>query len=347
MNLLPLVAGLLVLAAVSVDLFWTTLWIQGSAGPLTSRLMDAEWRVLRRAFGDRRRLLSLSGPIILITGLVVWIALLWGGWTLLFAGGENALRDTRNVGPISWAERFYYIGYTIFTVGNGDFTPQGGVWQIATGLAAGSGMLFVTLSVTYVLSVLEAASQKRSFASDVRGLGEQSEAILEKSWNGDEFQGLELPLNTLAGELNTLTSNHKAYPILHYFYSPKAKHAPAVSIVILDELLTILRFGTPEQHRPDDTIIDSARSSVQNYLETLHSAFIDPANRSPPSLELGSLRTAGVTTVSDEDFADSLDTLEKRRRQLLGLIESDCREWPNRNDDDVSTTFGNDPEANE
>ena len=81
------------------------------------------------------------------------------------------------------------------------------------------------------------ATQKRSFASDVSGLGEQSYAILEKSWNGEEFQGLELPLNTLTSELNTLTSNHKAYPILHYFYSPRAKHAPAVSVVVLDELL--------------------------------------------------------------------------------------------------------------
>ena len=340
MNLLPLVAGLLVLTVVSVDLLWTTLWVQGGAGPLTSRLMDAEWKVFRRVFGDRRRLLSLSGPIILVTSIAVWIALLWGGWTLLFAGGENALRDTRNVGSVSWSEQFYYVGYTVFTMGNGDFTPQGTVWQIATALAAGSGMLLVTLSVTYILSVLDAVTQKRSFASDVSGLGEQSGAILEKSWNGEEFRGLELPLSNLTSELNALTSNHKAYPILHYFYSPEAKHAPAVSIVVLDELLTVLRFGTAEQHRPNDTIIDGARSSVQNYLETLHSAFIDPANRSPPSLQLHSLREAGVTTVSDEEFADSLDTLEKRRRQLLGLIESDCREWPNRRDDDGSTTSG-------
>lgn len=340
MNLLPLVAGLLVLATVSVDLLWTILWVQGSAGPLTSRLMNTEWKIIRKMFGDRRRLLSLSGPIILVTSLSVWTALLWVGWTLLFAGGESTLVDTRNMDPISWIERFYYVGYTIFTMGNGDFTPQGGVWQIATALAAGSGMLFITLSVTYILSVLDAVTQKRSFASDVSGLGQQSNAILEKSWNGEEFQGLELPLNTLTSELNALTSNHKAYPILHYFYSPQAKHAPAVSIVVLDEFLTLLRFGTSGQHRPDDVIVDSTRSSVQNYLETLQSAFIDPADRAPPSLELHSLREAGVTTVSDEEFADSLAAQEKRRRQLLGLIKSDCREWPNQNDDDAAATSG-------
>ena len=333
MNLLYLVTGVFLLATISVDILWTTLWAEGSAGPLTSRLMNAEWQVLRRIVGDRRRLLSLSGPMILITSLIVWIILLWGGWTLLFAGGENALMDTRNTGPISWSERFYYIGYTIFTMGNGDFTPQGGIWQTATALAAGSGMLFITLSVTYILSVLDAVTQKHAFASGVSGLGKQSDEILRESWDGEEFQGLELPLNTLTAELNTLTANHKAYPILHYFYSPQAKHAPAVSIVVLDELLTALHFGTPEQHHPDDLIVGNARSSVENYLETLHSAFVDPADQPPPALELHSLRKAGIPTVSDEEFADSLETENDRRRQLLGLVESDFREWPNGDDE--------------
>ncbi|MFC7203184.1 ion channel [Haloferax namakaokahaiae] len=300
--------------------------------------MDAEWRVLRRVFGDRKQLLSLSGPIILVTGLALWIALLWGGWTLLFASAENILRDTRNGGPISWSERFYFIGYTVFTMGNGDFTPQGARWQTATALAAGSGMLFVTLSVTYILSVLDAVTQKRSFASSVSGLGKQSSSILEQSRDAEGFHGLELPLNSITTELNTLTSNHKAYPVLHYFHSPKAKYAPAVSVVVLDELLTILRFGTSKQHRPADTIIEGTRSSVQNYLETLHGSFVTPADCSPPSPGLQSLREAGVTTVSDEEFADSLATVEERRRQLLGLIESDCREWPNESDDGASTT---------
>ena len=329
MNLIYFVTGLLVLVTVSVDILWTTLWVQGSAGPLTSRLMSVEWRAFRRAVGNRRRLLSLTGPVILVTSLAVWIVLLWGGWTLLFASGENALLDTRNANPLSWTERIYFVGYSIFTLGNGDFSPQGGTWQIATVLATGSGILFVTLSVTYILSVLDAITQKRSFASGVSGLGNRSDAILRESWNGEEFQGLELPLNTLTAELNTLTSNHKAYPILHYFYSPEAKHAPSVSLVVLDELLTALYFGTPDEHWPDDLIVRNARSSVQSYLETLHSAFINPANRPPPALELHSLQEAGIPTVSDEEFADSLDSIEKRRRQLLGLIESDLRKWPN------------------
>ena len=332
MNAAYLALGASLLVAACVDILWTTLWVQGGAGPLTSRLMSLVWRTLRVTIG-RRRLLTLSGPIILVASLAIWISLLWGGWTLLFAGGENALMDTRNAGPVSWAERIYFIGYTIFTMGNGDFSPQGGVWQIATALAAGSGMLFVTLSVTYILSVLDAVTQKRTFASGVSGLGERSDEILRKSWNGEEFRGLELPLNTFASQLDTLTSNHKAYPILHYFYSARAEHAPVVSIAVLDDLLAILRFGTPERHRPDDLLVDNARSSVRDYLELLHNSFIEPANRSPPAPALDSLRDAGVPTVSDREFADSLDGHEERRRQLLALVESELREWPNRGEE--------------
>ena len=339
-----LVLGVLLLAAVSVDLLWTTLWVQGGAGPLTSRVMSLVWQTLRRTVGHRRRLVTLSGPLILLTSLALWIALLWGGWTMLFAGAERALVDTREAGPISWAERVYYVGYSIFTLGNGDFTPRDGVWQTATVLATASGMLFVTLSVTYVLSVLGAVTQKRAFASGVSGLGGRSDDVLRESWDGEAFRGLERPLHTFSSQLDTLTANHRAYPILHYFYAARAKHAPAVSIVVLDELLTVLRFGTPAEHRPNHIAVESTRSSVQDYLDTLHSAFVEPANRSPPSPELDSLRAIGVPTVSDEEFAESLEGQEERRRQLLGLIESDLREWPTGDDRPPRNSASLDPD---
>ncbi len=128
--------------------------------------------------------------------------------------------------------------------------------------------------------------------------------------------------------LNTLTSNHKAYPILHYFYSRQPEQASVISIAVLDGALTILRFGVAEQDRPSDLIIRNARVSVQSYLNTLHSAFIEPAEHAPSSPNLDIIREAGVPTVSDEEFGASLAQLDERRRMLLGLVESDARQWP-------------------
>lgn len=323
-----LAGGVLLLLVGTTDIVWTTLWVQGGAGPLTSRLMKGEWEILRRIMGQRPAVLTLIGPLILVASLATWIALLWGGWTLVFASSESALLDVSGKDPISWAERLYFTGYTIFTLGNGGYAPETGSWQIITIFVAGSGMLFITLTVTYVLSVLGAVTQKRAFASNVSGLGEQTDEIIRTSWDGEAFQGLELPLNTLASQLDTLTANHKAYPILHYFHSKQAKHAPVVSIVVLDELLTFLKFGTPKEGQPADLIVRNARSGVQSYLETLQSV-IDPADHSPPPLDLESLREAGVPTVPPEEFTEALGNVEKRRRHLLALVKSDNRTWPN------------------
>ncbi|WP_340674466.1 ion channel [Natrinema zhouii] len=223
---------------------------------------------------------------------------------------------------------FYLSGYAIFTLGNGDFAPQEGVWQIMTTLATGSGMLFITLSVTYILNVLSAVTQKRSFASGVSGLGEHGTEILLTSWNGEEFEGLELPLNTFTTQLNMLTSNHKAYPILHYFHSKQPVQSAIVSVTILDETLSLLKFGLFNQSHPSNTILKNARSSVESYLETLQNSFIKPADRSPPSPNLDTLRENELPTVSDEEFTAALADIDERRRTLLGLIESDEREWP-------------------
>ncbi|WP_227352803.1 potassium channel family protein [Haladaptatus salinisoli] len=332
MNLVHFLLGIVLLTTAIVDLLWTTVWVEGGAGPLTSRLMAWSWRSARGLGNRNSWVLSLTGPFIFIAGLTAWILLLWGGWTLIFASAESALIDTLSRGPISWFDLVYFTGYTFFTLGTGDFVPHDGIWQLATTLASGSGLLFVTLSVTYVLSVLDAVTQKRAFASSVTGLGMQSEDLVQASWNGEEFGGLELTLNTLTSQLNTLTTNHKAYPILHYFYSRQPEQASAIGITVLDGALTILRFGVPEQNQPSEMILTNARASVQSYLNTLDSAFIEPAEQSPPSPDLDAIHEVGVPTLSDKEFATSLTELDERRRMLLGLVESDAREWPSKGD---------------
>lgn len=327
MNVGYFLLGTILLGAVTVDLLWTTLWVTKGAGPITSPLMKWSWRLLRRSANRNSRLLTVTGPLVLILGVLAWILLLWGGWTLIFASAETALNDTLNRGPISWSDRIYFTGFTVFTLGIGDFVPREGVWQLLSILATASGLVFITLGITYILSVLDAVAQKRSFASNVSGLGTTSEEILRASWDGDEFQGLDLPLNTFTTQLNTLTINHNAYPILHYFYTQEADQAPTTSIAVLDEALTLLRFGVPEQDQPDTVIVKSARDSIEDYLGLLQS-HVGRADRTPPSPDLESLHERGIPTVSDDEFNSSLDELSERRRTLLGIINSDARQWP-------------------
>lgn len=333
MNPVPLVLGVVFLVAAVGDLLWTTLWVEGGAGPLTTRVMEWAWRTARKLGSRRSRVLTLAGPITLLLGLTVWIGLLWAGWTFVFAGAENSLIDTRDPGPISWTERFYFVGYSLFTLGNGDFTPKDGIWQIVTSLTTASGMLFITLIVSYVISVLDAVVQKRAFASNVSGLGQRGETIVRTAWNGEKFDGLELPLNSFTTEINKLTTNHQAYPVLHYFYTDQREYATVLSIVALDEALTLLRFGVLVDERPSKAILENARASVGNYLQLVTSSFGHTAVQEPPAPGLDIVRDVDVPTVSDETFSQSLTGSEERRKKLLGLVEADARDWPLSEDD--------------
>lgn len=333
MNVFYLVLGAIVLVIAVVDLLWTTLWVDGGSGPLSSRLTTWIWRGLRTVGEQRSRTLSLAGPLILTLTLVMWVTFFWGGWTLIFAGGEPSLIDTRDQGPISWVEHIYFVAYTLFTMGNGDFTPANGSWQITTSLTTASGMLFITLAVSYVLSVLGAVVDKRSFANTVTGIGKRGEQFVRTGWNGEDLHELDLPLDTLASDVSTLAQQHKAYPVLHYYHSKQAQESSAMAIAIFDEALTILRFGIHNDEEINEALVDTARSSVQSYLQTLSSAFIRPADQRPPSPDLNRLRDADVPTVPDEEFDSTLDNLNERRRKLLGLIKADAWYWPPLNND--------------
>ncbi|GAB3670245.1 potassium channel family protein [Halopiger thermotolerans] len=328
MNPLYLGLGVVLLAVTVVDLLWTTLWVEGGAGPLTSRVMAWTWRLVRWVGSQNDRILSLSGPLVLVFQLSAWIAFLWIGWTFLFASARGALIDTLGTRAIGWSELLYFTGYTIFTLGNGDFVPRGDLWQLITTLATATGMLFITLSVTYVLSVLGAVTQKRSFASSVSALGSRGSEIVRTSWNGTAFQGVDVTVRALASQLETLTANHKAYPILHYFHSKQATQAPTRSIALFDDALTLYRFGVPERARPSALVVTNARSSVESYILTLERAFIEPASDRPPDPDLERLRDADIPTVPDREFEAAVAGLDERRRTLLALVESDVREWP-------------------
>ncbi len=330
MNPIYLAVGIALLVGGVVDILWTTLWVDGGSGPFSGRLTTGVWKGLRKVTREHDRALSLAGPITLTLTLAMWIAFIWVGWTFVFSSVPNAVVNTRTGGPADWWGRFYYVAYTMFTDGNGDYTPLygGNVWEVASAFTTASGMAFVTLGVSYVLTVLGAVSDKRSFATSVTGLGGRSEAFVRAGWNGENFDGLERTIDTLAAELSRLAEQHKSYPILHYYHSEKGERASAVAVPILDESLTIFRHAVPDEHSPDPAVVENARSSAQSYLETLDESFVDPEPAVPRSPNLERLREDDIPTVSDQEFAEALAELTDRREHLLGVVQADAWEWP-------------------
>lgn len=325
-----LLLGIGLLALVFVDALWTTLWVDGGGGPLTSRLTTWSWRAVLTVVGRRRhRVLSLFGPAILVVTVAVWSLLLWGGWVLVYASEPASLLTNSDFPtPASWTGRIWFVAFAISTMGNGDYSVAEGVWQLVASVTTLSAFFLATLVISYLLSVLAAVVAKRAFAGQVSAMGGSPTEILRNAWDGESFQTLDLQLNATSGELGALTEQYMSYPVLQYYHAARRTKSPTVATALLDETLTIMRFGIPAEHRPTVAVLHAARSSVAAYLETLDSAFIEPADETPPLPDLDALRTAGIPTVDDPEFADAVEGLRTRRRKLMGLLLSDGWNWP-------------------
>lgn len=132
-----------------------------------------------------------------------------------------------------------------------------------------------------------------------------------------DFNEHSLPFVTVESELSRLAKQH----------SEQEEDSLATALAVFDEALTVLRFGAPEDQRVNEALVKPARSCVQGYLETLNSAFIRPADETPPPPDLDRLQDDAVPTVSEDEFIDDLEGLNERRRKLLGVMTADAWHW--------------------
>ncbi|CEG22790.1 Ion channel [Planococcus massiliensis] len=328
MEIFYLFIGIFLLAAGILDFLWTTLWVDGGAGPLTNRLAAITWKSLKRMSKKVPKLLSFSGPLIITLTINLWVLLIWMGWTFVFAGSGTSISDSTDNHPVSWVERIYYTGYSIITLGNGEYSPKEGGWQIASILASGTGMLLITMSVTYILSVINSVTQQRSFADSVTAMGKSGVEMVKNSWNGKNFRNVDLLLNTFAAQLSSIAEQKKAYPILQYYYSENSGKAIAPVLAQLDDAVTIWQFGIPEENVPNQLLLQQVRSGIVSYLNTFEGDMDNAPDNLPPHLDLAEVQAAHLPTISKEAFEEEVRAREDHRRKLLRLVQEEDREWP-------------------
>ncbi|HEY9735961.1 MAG TPA: ion channel, partial [Trichocoleus sp.] len=275
--------GLAIVLFVLLDIVITTLTV-GGAGPLMRRVANGFWQsaLLIHRWRPSHGLLAASGWLILLMMILIWLSLTWLGWTLVFSAAEDAVVSTSSGVPATVWERIYFTGFTIATLGLGDYRPQHSFWQLATAIAAANGFFLVTLGVAYLLPVVSAVAVKRGLATYISTLGGTGDEILSRNWNGENFGQLDQHLLNLAPVVSQLGESHLTYPILYYFHSVARSRSLPLSMVALDEALTLLEYGVPRQHRPDASALGSLRRANAAFLRTLQAAYLDPAPKAPP-----------------------------------------------------------------
>jgi hypothetical protein len=318
------ITGVAVIVGTVLDVLWTTLRLTGG-GWLTSWLTDGLWKLSLR-ITRKHHVLSVFGFFIVLFTVVFWVLMIWAGWTLVMEGAERAVVESATGRPADLWARIYFSGSMLTTIGNSEYRPGSTGWRLLSAVAAANGFSMFTLVITYLLPIVTEEVNRRRLAVYITSLGRTPQEILLRAWNGSDFGLLPDHLLTLTQLLTEVGQGHLAYPVLHVVHSRTRETALAPSIAVLDEAVTLFE-GVRRGQRPDGTAFYPLRQAVAEFLSTLKEAHLKPEGEPPPHPELGPLREAGIGTVSDEEFRKSLESLDERRRLLLGLVQQEGWSW--------------------
>lgn len=328
MDFLLASAGAFLIAVTVGDVLWTTMGTGG--GLLTRRLSSVMWKGVVKVYRliQSRLILGWGGAFILMSVFITWILLVWLGWTLVFSSADVAIFNSQTDNPATLVERIYFVGFTIFTLGTGDYVAREPLWQVLTVVASSNGLFLITLSITYLVPVVQAATQVRQVAVYIASLGLSPHDFLLNVWTDDnQCAAFETHLPTIAHDLAMLEQRHITYPILHYFHTPTTSESIAISVAKLDEALTILSYGMPANCQLETSVFKLTRHVITEFLNTLAGAYVEPEDQPPPIPSLRPLSDQGLPTLDEEGFDRDVGALSKRRRMLWALVRNSGWTW--------------------
>ena len=322
--LLPL--GVLLLVATIVDGLQTTFSLS-RAGPITARLARGMWRVaVWLTERTRWRPVARAGEVITLIQVSTWILGFWLGWGLIFAA-PPAVVEAASGAPAPVAARIAYVGEALFTRTPTGLDPGGPSWELLSPLVAGTGLFFITLTITYLGSITAAASDLRSAGKQVWSLGDSPTSLVTAAWNGRDFGALVFVLSDLQGTVARLAERILTYRVLRYFSGGERAAAFAPNLAVLDEALLILEAGVAPQARPDRGVLRSSRRAVTTLIEIEAARLVRPVGAAPPPPDLTPLREAGIPCVDDATFAARAAERAPRRQAVATFCAESAWPW--------------------
>lgn len=332
MNYLTLTAGIVIVTLIVTDLAYTTFSSKG-AGLFTNMITKATWNTALKIAGNdgSKKFLEHVGIVTIGFIIVFWFLLIWFGSSLIFCSSETSIIHFETGKAADTAEKFYYSGYTLSTLGVGDYVASEDIWRILTVVLSLSGFMLITTAISYMLPVLSADVAQKRISSYINTMGGNPQDILINHWRGDDFNSLENPFLELTEQILTHNQLLLAYPILYCFHDSATYKSTAVSIGKIDETLTILLINIPEENRPQERVVSSLREAITYYLITQKNHFvnIEEDNLQEAILpDLDDLQACGIPLVQDEEqINERYKKLLKRRGYLSYILRNEGRKF--------------------
>ena len=321
--------GLLLIALVMVDVLWSTVSTQGG-GPLARIVSIACWKLSRFHFRrvQQHWILETNAVVTLVLTFLIWVIPMWLGWTLIFSAGEEILFHQVTGEPVTGLDRFYFSGMVLLTLGTGDVLADGAGWRLLSMLASLNGLVVITLTITYLLSIISAVIEKRRLALFIDGLGDTAEEIIEHGWDGAGFESLEGHLQEIAADLMLHAERHLAYPVLQYFHPGDSDAALPTSLAKLNDATTLLSRCVTDEVQPNRTTLKLLRRGIDDYIDRVELGHISEVDRPPPMPDLEYLRSLEIPMNDEALCKERFDDRGGLRRTLSGVIEAEGWTWP-------------------
>lgn len=324
-----LIIGFAIIAIAMIDVIWSTISTNGG-GPIAMRLSAICWKVARIIFKrfHYHRILEFNTVVILILTFLVWVLPMWFGWTVIFSASEAIVIHQSSGEAANLADRVYFSGMVFLTLGSGDFVASKSGWRILTTVAALNGLVVITLTITYLISIISAAIDKRKLAVAIKALGQTGVESIVNGWDGHGFSALEDQLQDLSTMLMTHAERHLAYPILQYFHPTDHEAALPPALAVLDDIGTILSECVKPEARPPRATIQSVRRAIDIYIRRVQLQHITDVEEPPPTPDFDGLRASGIPVRDDEECHQAFEHRSDVRCTLFGLVEAEGWQWP-------------------
>ena len=338
------VLGTVLILTVTIDAFYTVFSNRGG-GWLTNVWTSTIWKALlaiHRRFRTHR-LLSVSGPGLLLSIVVLWYLMLVVGWACVFGSTDTSVINSDKQLITNFEDKLFFVSVTLSTLGYGNMVPNGPPWTFWGNATAFSGTVLLTASLSYVLAVLQASIERRQLATMINSIGATSEKFIARTWCTPRSQVLNSQLLSIANQIDNHAHKHVNYPILRYFHTGQWRTSPAPALLVFSDAVFLASHGMAADQRPPESLLHVCAESVANYLDqttAIDQSIANPACEQEPkggeddipdAISLDILKNLQLRTVGDEEYAHQYRSYLDRRKKLVELTREDgwnTDHWP-------------------
>ncbi len=198
----------------------------------------------------RDRVLAVFGPLMLLSLIIIWAAMLILGFAMVIWGAHAT--TTAGHGT-TFGSAIYVSGTTYFTLGLGDVTPTSTAGRVIMVVEAGTGFIFLALIIGYIPPIISRFGDRETEITllDARAGSPPSAVELLRRLHGPDCREmLDSYLRDWERWTAGLLESHLSYPILSYFRSQHERQSWLATLTLVLDTCALLLVGIEDDAGP-------------------------------------------------------------------------------------------------